>query len=228
MASMGKTYERLLFFVVILLLAIHLAACFWLTAASFKSDQSLGDLSETPTDSKNAKNPQELYKGTWVSKFLTKDNDELNLYVVAVYWAVQTVTTVGYGDVSTMNSTERLLCSLMMLTGVVAFSFADGAFMSIILNNDQQMMEFKENMLTLEKLYEEYKLPLDLYIRIKKFISYSKDTGFTELQSFLDDLPVKLKTEVSLYVFEQRYQSILFFEQKEVQFIVWMCQLLKP
>lgn len=39
---------------------------------------------------------------------------------------------------------------------------------------------------------------------------------------------MKLKTEVSLYVYEQRYQKIKFFEGRDLQLIVWMCPLLKP
>lgn len=58
------------------------------------------------------------------------------MYVIAIYWAVQTVTTVGYGDVSSDNSAERLICALMMVIGVLSFSFANGSFSSLISNYD--------------------------------------------------------------------------------------------
>jgi hypothetical protein len=43
----------------------------------------------------------------------------------------------------------------------------------------------------------------------------------------LENLPQKLKTEVSLYVYEQRYTKLEFFKKKQVNFILWMCPLLK-
>ena len=89
----------------------------------------------------------------------------------------------------------------------------------------------KKKIETLNKIYEEYKLPLDLFVqtrnRIKSMGNESKQ-GIQDVQNFLDELPLKLKTEVSLYVYEQRYKKIRFFAHKEVSFIVWMCPLLKP
>ena len=49
-----------------------------------------------------------------------------------MYWTVQTITTVGYGDIGGSNNLERLFCSLAMLVGVIAFSFANGSLASII------------------------------------------------------------------------------------------------
>ena len=49
-----------------------------------------------------------------------------------------------------------------------------------------------------------------------------------DMQSFLDELPYKLKTEVSLYVYEQRYCNIKFFANRDVSLILWMCPRLRP
>lgn len=44
------------------------------------------------------------------------------MYTIAFYFTVTTITTVGYGDISGHNSTERFICILMMICGVVLFS----------------------------------------------------------------------------------------------------------
>jgi hypothetical protein len=58
------------------------------------------------------------------------------IYTVSLYWTITTITTVGYGDISGTNSIERLFCSLIMLVGVIAFSFANGALASILTSYD--------------------------------------------------------------------------------------------
>ena len=83
-------------------------------------------------------------------------------------------------------------------------------------------------MVVLNKVYKDYQLPLDLYIRLKKSMGYESKKDINDLNLFVDDLPFKLKVEVSLYIYEQRYSKILFFKDRNVSFILWMCPLLKP
>lgn len=63
---------------------------------------------------------------------------------------------------------------------------------------------------------------------MKRSIGYESKKDINELTRFLDDLPHKLKTEVSLYVYESRYENIQFFKNRGVSFILWMCPLLRP
>jgi hypothetical protein len=53
-------------------------------------------------------------------------------YMVSFYFTVQTITTVGYGDVSIVTSTERIFCTLIMIIGVISFTFASGSLASIL------------------------------------------------------------------------------------------------
>jgi voltage-gated potassium channel Kch len=56
----------------------------------------------------------------------------MELYITALYFTVTTITTVGYGDISGTNTTERLVSIFLMILGVVFFSFSTGALTSII------------------------------------------------------------------------------------------------
>lgn len=50
-----------------------------------------------------------------------------------------------------------------------------------------------------------------------------------KLLGFVNDLPEKLRIEVSLYIYEERYTKIKFFKhQKNTSFISWICALLEP
>lgn len=124
------------------------------------------------------------------------------MYVIAIYWAVQTVTTVGYGDVGSSNSFERIVCAICMVFGVCVFTFANGSLASIMQNYDHQNAEYEEKMRTLNTIYRQYQLPLELFIRIKKSMGLENKKELQEVERLLEDLPYKLRTEVSLYIYE--------------------------
>ncbi len=44
--------------------------------------------------------------------------------------------TVGYGDITAQSIPEKFVCIILMLIGVVAFSFATGSISSIITSQD--------------------------------------------------------------------------------------------
>lgn len=71
--------------------------------------------------------------------------DKKRVYIVSLYYVIQTVTTVGYGDVNPANTKERLFQIMVMLVGVIAFSFIAGSLSSMITVFDDVMGEKKRN-----------------------------------------------------------------------------------
>ena len=55
------------------------------------------------------------------------DDENFPNYGVALWWAAQTVTTVGYGDVVPTNVAGRIVASLVMFTGIALISVVSGA-----------------------------------------------------------------------------------------------------
>jgi hypothetical protein len=79
---------------------------------------------------------------------------EKELYWTSFYWTVTTITTVGYGDISGGNNMERIFCSVVMIVGVFAFSFANGSLASIMSNYDSSNAGYIEKMEILNKIYK--------------------------------------------------------------------------
>lgn len=44
----------------------------------------------------------------------------------------------------------------------------------------------------------------------------------------MNDIPQKLKIEISLYLHEETYIKIRFLHDKSLSFIAWICPLLRP
>jgi hypothetical protein len=90
--KIGLGFERLFFFIIIFLLGMHLSACFWLITASFMATEILDADGDSAGQS---------FEGTWLEAYAVNSTaaESSDMYAVAIYWSVQTVTTVGYGDV---------------------------------------------------------------------------------------------------------------------------------
>ena len=56
-----------------------------------------------------------------------------------LYFALTTLSTVGYGDYHPISDLEMIITSLVMLGGVAFFSYIMGNFIEIITNYDAKM-----------------------------------------------------------------------------------------
>jgi voltage-gated potassium channel Kch len=95
----------------------------------------------------------------------------LELYAAGIYFAMQTLTTVGYGDIAIIRIDEIIAVILLEFIGVLCFSFASGSLTSVIANTDESNNQNQEKLLVLNRIYTEYKLPHDLYINLRAQLS---------------------------------------------------------
>lgn len=124
--KLGPGFERLFFIMLLMFVLIHITSCIWVMFPSFTY--------EPIKDGKKG-----IYYGTWIQKYQEKENlTGLELYATSLYWTCTTITTVGYGDIVGNNTQERIFCSIIMIIGVIAFSFVNGSLTSILSNFDQQ------------------------------------------------------------------------------------------
>lgn len=75
---------------------------------------------------------EESFEGTWLEPYEEYSDDNWGLYLLSLYWTITTITTVGYGDISGTTEIERIYCIVIMLIGVISFSFINGALSSIV------------------------------------------------------------------------------------------------
>ncbi len=92
---------RMLFTVVISIFLIHLVSCLWYFTARYK----------------------DFNTETWVVRLSLFDEEPSMLYLECVYWALQTVATVGYGNFGAITVQELILSVIWMVFGVGFYSF---------------------------------------------------------------------------------------------------------
>ena len=67
------------------------------------------------------------------------DHKEYDSIWVGMWWAIQTVTTVGYGDVTPANPAGRIVAALLMLQGVAFLAIITAAITSTFVQRASQL-----------------------------------------------------------------------------------------
>ena len=57
---------------------------------------------------------------------------EFNRYITVIYFAVTTMLTVGYGDISAVSPLEKLFCTLTILITCCVFAYTMNVIGNII------------------------------------------------------------------------------------------------
>lgn len=66
-------------------------------------------------------------------------NEKITSFLDALWWAVATVTTVGYGDISPVTVEGKVLGILLMLLGTGLFATYTALFAGALLSADYQL-----------------------------------------------------------------------------------------
>lgn len=68
----------------------------------------------------------------WVIQEEFLDKEPSFQYTFCFYWSLQTLTTVGFGDMTIKSVNERLFAIVWMILGVAFYSYAIGNLTNII------------------------------------------------------------------------------------------------
>jgi voltage-gated potassium channel len=83
------------------------------------------------------------------------DHDEYSNVWVGMWWAIQTVTTVGYGDVTPEHLSGRLIAVVVMLQGIAFLAIITAAITSTFVaraTKEHEAAEESEEMTELQKI----------------------------------------------------------------------------
>ena len=105
---------RITSFLITVVLCVHLSGCLWIIVANL-----------------NDYNPD-----TWVARLKLTDAHNLDIYMAAIYWSIQTLLTVGYGDIPAVTVEEQCVAVSWMILGGFFYTFTIGNLTSVLSNQN--------------------------------------------------------------------------------------------
>ncbi|EKX38296.1 hypothetical protein GUITHDRAFT_77342, partial [Guillardia theta CCMP2712] len=120
---------------------------------------------------------------------------DIEKYVLCLYWALATVSTLGYGDVLPVTHEERIYSVFVALTGVVIFGFAMGNITTLLSQAQGARLRFEDKLRTVSE-YLDFRLARpDLKRRVTAYFGGCwRRSGelFTEME-LLNTFPRQLR-----------------------------------
>ena len=133
--KIGLGFERIFFFMIIYLILLHVMTCVFVIAGQMRD--IIDETKELPS---------------WMDDYSDTGNE--GIYLNAMYFAMTTVTTVGYGDLGGVNTLEYGISILCVIFGAISFSFAQSALATLMSNYDQANAQLQEKINVLNRVYK--------------------------------------------------------------------------
>lgn len=150
--------------------------------------------------------------------------------MMAFYWSLQTLATVGFGDIHFYTVQERIFSIGWMVFGIGFYSYAIGNMTNLIAAMDSSNEELQKNLGILKEYRKRTGMPVRIFGKIKRHLeNNSKAANNFALQvKMLNDLPQALRSQVIACTHGEIIEKIYFFQNKKPDFLMSIIIDLKP
>ncbi len=149
----------------------------------------------------------------WMLIYPDPTLDATSFYIKANYWALTTLTTIGYGDITPTTNVGRIFTMFIMVTGVAMYGFIIGNVSRLLMLADRRKEAQKEKMGELSFLMKHYRVPMGLQKQVFSFYHHLLSNRFMDAESkVLSELPPALQNELQVYMKMKLISNIPIFE----------------
>ncbi|KAL4484922.1 hypothetical protein ABPG74_020099 [Tetrahymena malaccensis] len=152
----------------------------------------------------------------WLEKIGIRQLSIQGQYIYSIYWAVTTMTTVGYGDITATNSVEALYISITMILFSCVFAYSINNIGFILQEIEKSSKQLNDDLTTIQR--QQFKRNLASLQRLKYNYYYSDEQQLffydENLQSSYETI-----TQNSNYEDEENTQSQVLEQQNEKEMV---------
>jgi len=182
-------------FVILITLFSHWLGCSWGMLADMSGDHSwLADLETRKRHGKLSR--------------------PFGVYFAAMHWAVMSLTSIGYGDITPQNDTEYLCCVFFMLIGGCIWAYIIGSACGVVASLDKHGIAFRNTMDQINYMIRDTGLCEETRIRLRTFFDQTQRVDRLRGYELLyGRMSAGLRAEVSVERMRHWLESICYFQQ---------------
>ena len=159
----------------------------------------------------------------WINIMQLQDKPLIYIYLGSCYSLIETLTTVGYGDVVCQCGVERIFQIIILGEGVIDYSYLISAFGNLIKNESESSIKYNNSMKILEAIRIDYpNMTFKLYNKIYNHIE-SKNVSQKKLDAnfLINSLPFNLKNSLLLIMYDSVIKNLNFFKNVKIQILLY-------
>ncbi|RLN89660.1 hypothetical protein BBJ28_00003799 [Nothophytophthora sp. Chile5] len=198
---------RLLKLLAPVLIIAHYVGCFWFYMSA-----------DRPADD-----------AWWGHIFFEDRNSKVSKYIASVYWAITTMTTVGFGDVYAVNDYEKIYSIVVVIGGTTLFAYVVGTVIEVASNSKSLMNQEHEMVQKVNAYIKERGVSTEFMVACQEHLRFleNEKTLFQEHLLF-DSLSYSLRSELILILNGGVVSKIRFFDKKPKWFLTLVLPRLVP
>lgn len=192
---------------VLLAVLAHFVACFWFLTAVLHADDNTS---------------------TWLHVYGLRDAWVVDQYCTSYYWAVQTIATVGYGDIVANTPAERSFVICAIVVGVGMYSYAVGSMSYLVQRLSTNPTEEKLDAVNRYMQYRRLPKRLQVAVREHYLFAWRRHSAVQRENRILRELSVTLRTDVAMFLKQKILKNVPLFDGTSSAFITDVILRLRP
>lgn len=152
---------------------------------------------------------------TWLDVYDSgsgQDADVWTQYLYSIYWALATLTTVGYGDLVPQNNAERCFALAVLLMGALVFGLMLSSVGELVNNADQNAVLIEKKMDEIKVYLRWHRFKPELAGRVRRYYEFyfSRKSAMDE-EDIVSNLAPTLRRSVQIHLLGKSVARIPVF-----------------
>ena len=166
----------------------------------------------------------------WVTVQNLNNSPKTDIYIASFYYIFSTVTTVGYGDIVSINIYERFNNLILLVVGIMIYSYCVSSLSNYVQQVDSKTLDYQEKSKTLEQIRLNHeKMPQELYEKISRFLKYKLSNESKVQNELIDNLPIGLRSTLIMEMYKPVINNFIFFKTfNSSDFIIKVIMAFRP
>ncbi|KAE8668392.1 Potassium channel AKT2 [Hibiscus syriacus] len=132
-------------------------------------------------------------------------------YILALYWSITTMTTVGYGDLHAVNTVEMIFIIFYMLFNVGLTAYIIGNMTNLVVEGTRRTMEFRNSIEAASNFVSRNRLPPRLKEQILAYMCLRFKAESLNQQQLIEQLPKSIYTGICQHLFLPTVEKVYLF-----------------